>query len=113
MLPQFVLDVEQAWAARQQAMTRRRSLTLAWSGAAEGVSEAQLVRVAAAVEASTRHPLADAITESARQRGAQLCTTTERLQKAFFLQAHVRKLLSSAFRASWSYAKLWKLWLSA
>lgn len=46
------------------------ALTWALLTAADGVSEAELVRVAAAVEASTRHPLADAITETARQRGA-------------------------------------------
>ena len=39
--------------------------------AADGTSEAELLSVAAAVEGSTRHPVADAVLSAAQQQGEQ------------------------------------------
>lgn len=44
-------------------------MRLFWN--AEGTSEAELLSVAAAVEGSTRHPVADAVLAAAQQRGQQ------------------------------------------
>jgi Cu2+-exporting ATPase len=45
--------------------------------AAEGITEEELLRLAAAVEADSEHPLARAIVEGARRRGIQPATATD------------------------------------